>query len=90
MSGGASFYSLSVGGMWLGFLLEQLLTLKRFTPQLWLCSVLPSYLNLRINKKGIIIYTPIFMFEGVNAIQGICLVFHGSIPSQSNNCKYIF
>ena len=42
--------------------------------------------DLRNNqRKGIVIYAPIFVFEGVNAIQGIlCLVYHGSIQIIAN------
>ena len=51
-------------------LLRVLLTLKR------ICA---------LTKKGIVVYAPIFVFEGVNAIQGIlCLVYHGSIQIIAN------
>jgi hypothetical protein len=71
-----------IASLWLGSLLGKLSAPKHFAPQL---LALLCQLNLCINKKGIVIYMSIFMFEGVNAIQGICLVFHGS---HSNNREH--
>jgi len=71
MPGGASLYSLSVAwaSIW------GPLALKVWRHIFGFVLLLPSESNLRINKRVLLFTRPIFVFEGVNAIQGIFVLY---------------
>ncbi len=87
MPGGAYLYSLSVA--WVS-------SFDPLAPKAWcpilgfvLVAVVAGVANPKricaIIKRVMLFYAPIFMFEGVNAIQGIlCLIYHGPIQIIAN------